>query len=230
MPRLVFISILVCLSFSLPLLGQSKTKSNSKIAFVNCGICNSKAIFLPKPPYPAQGTLRASGSLRVSIKVDERGNVYWAEAISGHVLLRSSSEQVARKARFRPFRLRGKIVRAFGTLVYNFPPADTCCANVPQIDTRTCLDCYTGAGKEIFLAQPKYPAAARKIGLEESVQLLIRISPNGNVVSAEPISGNKIFWPNAVRAARISKFKKPLFLGKPVTIVTTITYNFLLSR
>lgn len=228
MLRLIFISIVVCLSLSLPIYGQSKIKRNSKITFVNCGICNSKAIFLPQPLYPAQGTLRASGSLRVSIKVDERGNVYSAKAISGHILLRRSSEQAARKARFRPFQLRWKTVRAFGTLVYNFPPSAQ--ANVLQIDTRTCLDCYTGAGKEIFIAQPKYPTTARKMGLEDRVELLIKISSNGNVVSAEPISGNKIFWSNAVRAARLSKFQKPLFLGKPVTVVTTIAYNFVLSK
>jgi TonB family protein len=77
---------------------------------------NEKAIRLPQPAYPAAAkTVKASGAVRVEVEIDEKGLVMWANAVSGHPLLRSAAEQSARLAKFKP---SGKKIK--GIIVYNF--------------------------------------------------------------------------------------------------------------
>ncbi len=119
--RVLLISVVVYLGLSASVLGESRARKQLKPIIVSCGICNSRAIYLPKPVYPASGkAVRASGPVRVSVKISERGRVYWARAVSGHILLRPDSELAARQARFEQWRLSGKAVRVIGTIVYNY--------------------------------------------------------------------------------------------------------------
>lgn len=98
-----------------------RTPTVAEIPVISCGVCNHKAIDLPKPEY-TNGALfvRASGSISVRILIDEYGNVESAKANSGHPLLRLSAERAARKARFEPTILGGRYVKVSGTIVYNF--------------------------------------------------------------------------------------------------------------
>lgn len=85
------------------------------------GILNGKAISLPKPPYPPSArTAKVSGTVAVSVIVDERGCVLSADAVSGHPLLREAAVQAAIASCFSPTRLRGEPVRVSGILTYNF--------------------------------------------------------------------------------------------------------------
>ena len=93
----------------------------AKIPVVSCGVCNQKAIDLPKPEYPNGAIfVKASGSISVQILIDENGNVEYAKARSGHPLLRSAAEKAALTARFEPTILGGRYVKVRGTIVYNF--------------------------------------------------------------------------------------------------------------
>lgn len=94
------------------------------------------------------------------------------------------------------------------------------------IDTRTCLDCYSATGKAVKLAKPKYPAKARIAKIIGRVGVVITISQSGKVVKAVASSGNRVFWPNCEMAALHSQFQPPKFLGKPVSVVTILFYNF----
>ena len=84
---------------------------------------NSKAISLPKPVYPsiAKAT-KASGTVVVSVTVDENGRVINAHATSGHPLLRAAAEAAAHNARFNPTMLSGKPVKVVGAITYQFSP------------------------------------------------------------------------------------------------------------
>lgn len=100
---------------------QKKTKKQRKPTIISCGVCNQKAIYLPKPEFPdAAKSVRASGRVVVQIMIDEKGNVETARAISGHILLRATSEKAALQAKFEPFKLSGKPVKVIATIVYNF--------------------------------------------------------------------------------------------------------------
>lgn len=100
---------------------RSSIKKKPKPLIISCGICNQKAIFLPKPEYPKAGRfVNASGNVAVAILIDEKGNVISAKALSGHPLLRTASERAAREAKFEPFLMGKKRVQVRGTIVYNF--------------------------------------------------------------------------------------------------------------
>ncbi len=90
---------------------KSEVKSSSNLL-------NDEAIDLPSPQYPSGGkAVRASGEVRVQVKVDTNGNVISATAVSGHPLLRQAAEAAAKKARFK---VSDEI--SLGILVYTFPP------------------------------------------------------------------------------------------------------------
>jgi TonB family protein len=86
------------------------------------GSLNSKAIELPDPEYPAAAkAVRAFGTVKVQITIDEFGNVIAAKALSGHPLLQSAAVAAAQKARFEPAK---EPVKTVGVLTYNFVVPD----------------------------------------------------------------------------------------------------------
>jgi TonB family protein len=90
---------------------------------ISGGVLNGKAINLPKPAYPtAARAVRASGTVTVQVTVDTDGSVIAANAVSGHLLLRSEAVKAARQEKFSPTMLSGRAVKVNGILVYNFVP------------------------------------------------------------------------------------------------------------
>jgi hypothetical protein len=90
---------------------------------INGGVLNGKATSLPKPSYPpAAHAVRAGGTVSVQVLIDEDGNVFAAQAIVGHPLLRSASTVAACKSKFSPTRLAGNPVKVMGVVTYNFVP------------------------------------------------------------------------------------------------------------
>ncbi len=87
------------------------------------GILNGKAISLPKPVYPpAARAVRATGTVQMQVLIDEEGNVFSAEPLDGHPLLRFSARQAACRAKFSPVMLSGNPVKVSGVITYNFVP------------------------------------------------------------------------------------------------------------
>ena len=85
------------------------------------GVINGKATSLSKPIYtPAAKAIRAQGAVNVQVTIDEQGNVTSANAVSGHPLLRATSEQAARSAKFSVTYLSHVPVKVTGVIVYNF--------------------------------------------------------------------------------------------------------------
>ncbi|HYW73945.1 MAG TPA: TonB family protein [Pyrinomonadaceae bacterium] len=105
---------------------EANSNSSAKSAApetISGGVLNGKATRLPQPAYPAAAkAVKASGPVTVQVLVDENGSVLTADATSGHPLLRSSAEQAARIAHFRPTVLDGKAVKVKGTITYQFSP------------------------------------------------------------------------------------------------------------
>lgn len=82
---------------------------------------NGQAVKLPAPVYPpAAKAVKASGKVRVSVTLDEKGNVTSAKAVAGHPLLRVAAEKAAREAKFDPADIKNKTVKTEGTLIYVF--------------------------------------------------------------------------------------------------------------
>lgn len=121
MLRLLLITIFVCLSMTVTSLSQTNNvKVKSKPVALWCDHCVLPT-YAPKPAYPAIAkAVRASGPVTVSIKINKKGCVYWAKAVSGHMFLRAAAEKAARQNRYSIIYPNGKPVNLDMTIVYNF--------------------------------------------------------------------------------------------------------------
>lgn len=81
-------------------------------------------------------------------------------------------------------------------------------------------------GSALSLPKPPYPAAARAVRAAGAVNVQVLIDENGNVVSANAVSGHPLLKQAAESAARGAKFKPTLLSGQPVKVNGVIVYNF----
>jgi TonB family protein len=87
------------------------------------GALDKKATAKPKPFYPlAARAAGVEGTVAVHVIIDEAGRVVWAQAISGHAMLRQSAMDAACYARFAPTLMSAPPVRVSGVLTYDFTP------------------------------------------------------------------------------------------------------------
>lgn len=90
---------------------------------ISGGVLDGKASELARPAYPpAARAVRATGTVKVQVLIDEQGVVFLAQAVEGHRLLRASSVAAACGSKFMPTLLSGNPVKVSGILQYNFIP------------------------------------------------------------------------------------------------------------
>jgi TonB family protein len=90
---------------------------------ISGGVLNGKATSLQKPSYPPDAhAVGAGGAVTVQVLIDENGEVFSAQAVSGHPLLRTATTIAACEARFSPTQLAGVPVKVSGVITYNFVP------------------------------------------------------------------------------------------------------------
>lgn len=104
---------------------QEKTSApestNTPQAPVELGSLLAHAVNLVKPIYsPNAQRFNIEGQVTVQVTVDEEGNVIAAKATAGPQMLRSASEDAARKSKFKPARVGNQAVKANGFITYNF--------------------------------------------------------------------------------------------------------------
>ncbi len=85
-------------------------------------------------------------------------------------------------------------------------------------------------GKAIELVKPAYPAAAKAVRAEGTVNVQVTIDENGNVISANAVSGHPLLRAAAVQAARASKFSPTSLQGQAVRVTGVIFYDFTLPK
>jgi TonB family protein len=84
-------------------------------------VLNSRALVLPKPPYPAMAkSIRLQGTVSIQVLIDESGKVISAKAVSGHPLFIGESQRAAMMARFSRTTINGQAVKVSGLITYNF--------------------------------------------------------------------------------------------------------------
>jgi TonB family protein len=81
-------------------------------------------------------------------------------------------------------------------------------------------------GKAVNLTKPAYPAAARAVRAEGAVNVKVTIDEEGNVISAEAVSGHPLLQQASVQAAQQSKFNPTILSGQAVKVTGVIVYNF----
>jgi len=82
-------------------------------------------------------------------------------------------------------------------------------------------------GRAIRLAQPEYPAAARRNHESGRIEVQIIIDEFGNVIKAEASDGPPSLRKAAVAAAWASRFTPTRLMGQPVKVSGSIIYNFI---
>lgn len=223
---------------------QNKTLRQKKVpqTIVSCGICNQKALSLPKPEYPKAGTfVNVSGKVNVQILIDEKGNVIEAKAVSGHPLLKPTSEKAALQAKFEPLLLSGNPVKVRGLIVYNFVPDSP--IQQKQIEEKlqqteipkgkTIIDLAGGTviGVAIKLLKPTFPLSCRcKFSKNLKAVVQFTVDENGNVESAYGIAGHTLLRAASIVAVRNSKFSISTINGAPIKAFGIIIYDFVISR
>lgn len=81
-------------------------------------------------------------------------------------------------------------------------------------------------GKASNLVAPAYPTAAKALNAGGAVNIQVVIDENGDVVSAEAVSGHPLLRQSAEKAALASKFNPTFLNGQAVRIKGIIVYNF----
>ena len=83
-------------------------------------------------------------------------------------------------------------------------------------------------GKVVKKPQPEYPGPARSARAQGTVQVQVLVDENGDVLSAQAISGHQLLRGASERAARKAKFGPTQICGRPMHLRGVITYNFVL--
>jgi protein TonB len=84
-------------------------------------LINSRALVLPKPPYPLLAKqIHLQGTVVIQVLIDESGRVLSAKPVSGHPMLIPESQKAAMQAKFSPTTLNGVPVKVSGMISYNF--------------------------------------------------------------------------------------------------------------
>ncbi|CAN5185809.1 hypothetical protein BH20ACI1_BH20ACI1_22680 [soil metagenome] len=81
-------------------------------------------------------------------------------------------------------------------------------------------------GKAQNLPIPEYPAAAKAVKASGTVNVQVTIDEDGNVTSANAVSGHPLLRSAAVDAALQAKFAPTQFSGQAVKVTGVIVYNF----
>jgi hypothetical protein len=81
-------------------------------------------------------------------------------------------------------------------------------------------------GGAVFLPAPLYPKSARLMNVKGLVQVAVVIDTEGNVRSANAISGPPLLRRPSEDAALKARFKPTLLSGEPVEVSGVIVYNF----
>ncbi|HEX6730974.1 MAG TPA: TonB family protein [Pyrinomonadaceae bacterium] len=83
--------------------------------------------------------------------------------------------------------------------------------------------------KAISLPKPIYPALAKQIRMQGTVNVQVLIDETGRVISAQPLEGPPLLIHEARRAALQARFSPTMIGDQPVKVSGVITYNFVLQ-
>lgn len=211
------------------------------------GILNGKSTSLPKPEYSKeQLKLEGKEIVRVKVLVDEYGNVASADLVtepfSDHQqgddgnpvttvpeavspILEEACLNAAKAAKFSPTLLSGKPVKISGIIIYNFAYLEETHASrlIPLAENTL--------NQNVTSQLPvEYPAAALAVRAEGIVTVSVTINEEGNVISAEAVSGHPLLRAAAVRSARKLRFTPTILQGEPYKVTGMLKFNFIAPK
>lgn len=85
-------------------------------------------------------------------------------------------------------------------------------------------------GKALKLATPNYPPAARAVKASGLVTVQVIVDEEGNVISANSLSGHPLLKQAAEEAAKKSQFSPTKLAGKTVKVSGLVVFNFAMEN
>lgn len=121
-------------------------------AAANCALLKIGSLLaLSQPEYlPAAKSARVGGTVRVDLKLSEKGSFSEILAVSGNNLLHAAATKAARRVKFSPTVCDGKPVSTAIVLFYNFIPY----AADESYSTPTKIEDFADAGKDSEFYEP----------------------------------------------------------------------------
>ncbi|HSE32103.1 MAG TPA: energy transducer TonB [Pyrinomonadaceae bacterium] len=105
----------------------------------------------------------------------------------------------------------------------NEPVLRRCVENCPKSQVPD------SGGQAIDKVIPEYPPIARAARASGNVVVLVLIDEEGKVIAAQSVSGHPLLQAASVNAARQSTFTPTEVDGKPVKVLATLTYTFVIQ-
>jgi len=109
---------------------------------------------------------------------------------------------------------------------HNEPVLKRCLENCPA--STGAEDPKVAVGEMVNKVQPVYPPIARAAHASGEVVVMVIVDEEGKVIAAQTVSGHPLLQAASVKAAKESNFNPTLVSGRPVKVMGTITYRFIL--
>lgn len=204
-------------------------KSEKKVNINRCsGVMNGKAVDMPKPPNEIWKNCNCKfgndlQQVIVQITINEKGGVEEANALSGNPFLRQVSEQAARNSRFTPSILGCEPQKAYSEIVYSYNlKENTITYNSPELRfTKYVFNAGIVNKKAIYLPKPNPIIPPKQTQI---VKIEIVVNEQGNVISANAISGHPLLRSVCESAARKTKFHPTWDIGK-IRVTAILVYT-----
>jgi len=74
--------------------------------------------------------------------------------------------------------------------------------------------------------EPSYPEVARKAGIEGTVRLQVRMTQDGKIEVMKLLEGDTVLADAAIGAVKQWRGKPVWMDGKPVDVISTVTFKF----
>lgn len=185
------------------------------------------------PAYPPDAKKKhIQGTVKVKAVTSKQGYVVSAKAISGPQILREPAVKAVRTWRFEPHLLHGNPVAVYTSITFVYgrnrlslpqrtdtPPPS---AQGPLASPIVRVSGDIMAGNRIGGQSPEYPSDAKEKHIHGSVEVKVLVSKQGDVISANAISGPQILREPAVKTVLTWHYKPYLLGGNPVAVSTII--------
>ncbi len=195
----------------------------------------------PQPVYPREAKDAAlGGRITVRVTVSESGDVLSVDDATGParlcngsnndprlVAMRTSVVDALKQAKFTPAMKNGKPLKMTISMSSNFDPA----VEKPlPLSPGEKMIVKKGSGVVKIarqLPKPDYPRSARASRARGPVSVSVVIDENGEVITAQALSGDPLLRPAAESVACEAKFEPTAIDGIPARVAGVITYNFM---
>ena len=244
----------VCLlALALPQFVPAQIMAPARVR-VSTGVMQELLIKRVNPTYPPLARqARIQGTVILKVQIGKSGDVENVELVSGHPMLAPAAIEAVKQWKYKTYLLNGEPIAVETHVQVSFmlsdkPPADGSAGDAPAgppqggiagtVDAATTplppppqrVRISSGVMQGLLTKRvnPAYPSDARDQRIQGVVLLTVIIDKEGNVSTADLISGHPLLAPAAIDAVRQWKYKPYLLNGQAVEIETQVQVNFTL--